>query len=137
MNLPHYSRAYENWAPVVGRAFFGILFLFGAVLKIPGTAHFTEEVGFTASAGVPFALIAVTLAFILEVIAGIALIIGWKARTAAFILAIYTVILTLVFYHNFNDILAAGNFVSHLGLIAGLLYISVYGAQYAAVSKNR
>ncbi|MES2225476.1 MAG: DoxX family protein [Patescibacteria group bacterium] len=136
MNLPHFSRAYENWAPVVARVLFGGLFLMGAAFKIPGTQGFIMESGMTAAAGVPLATIAVALAFVLEVVLGVSLIVGWHVRNAAFVLAIFTLALALIFYRNFADPMVMGQFISHLGLIAGLLYISVYGAQYAAVKRD-
>ncbi|MEJ0053309.1 MAG: DoxX family protein [bacterium] len=136
MNLPHCSRAYEAWVPVVARVIFGGLFLMGAAFKIPMTSGFAGEAAMTAAAGVPFATPAVFLAFILEVVLGVALIIGWHARTAGFLLAIFTLILALVFYRDFSNPMIMGQFVSHLGLIAGLLYISVYGAQHVAVRRD-
>ncbi len=136
MALPNYSRAYQNWAPVLGRVLFGLLFLMGAAFKIPGTGGFTAEAAMTAAAGVPFATIAVALAFLLEVVAGLALIVGWHARNAAFVLAVFTLALALIFYHDFSNQMQMGEFVSHLGLIAGLLYVSVYGARHAAVKKD-
>ncbi|MDB5264771.1 MAG: DoxX family protein [Parcubacteria group bacterium] len=136
MRLIPYCRVYENWAPVAGRVIFGLLFLMGASFKIPGTQGFIMEVGMTAAAGFPFATVAVFLAFLIEVIAGVSLIIGWQTRRAACVLAALTFILALVFYHNFADQMQMGMFVSHMGLIAGLLYISVYGAQHVAARKD-
>ena len=130
------SRAYENWAPVLGRVLMGGLFLFAATMKIPGTATFAMEVGMTAAAGVPFASVAVTLALILEVVGGLALILGWKTRFFAFLLTLFVALLTVLFHMNFGaDPMAVGMFVNHLGLLAGLLYISVYGARHCAVDK--
>jgi uncharacterized membrane protein YphA (DoxX/SURF4 family) len=105
-----YSRAYEHWAPAVARWIFGLQFLIGALFKI--TWH-SAEVAQTAAVGVPLPEIAVWLAFIWEVVAGISLIIGWKA-----------------------DPMVMGEFISHLSFIAGLLYVSVYGAQHIAVKKD-
>jgi putative oxidoreductase len=136
MNLPHYWRAYEHWAPVLARIIFGAMFLMGASMKIPGTESFTMEVGMTAAAGVPFAMIAVTLALILEVVAGVSLIIGWHARTAAFVLAIFTLALAIIFYSNWSDQMVMGQFISHLGLMSGLIYVSVFGAKHVAVKRD-
>lgn len=131
-----YSKVYENWAPVIGRLFFGALFLYAAYGKIPGTESFQMSVGYSEKLGLPFPELAITLAFILEIIAGGALIIGYKTRLASFALTLYTVLLTLIFHTSFSDKMATGFFMSHLGLIAGLLYISVYGARYASVKKS-
>lgn len=136
MHLPPYSRAYENWAPVLGRVILGGLFLMGASMKIPGTEGFVMEAGMTAAAGFPFATVAVFLAFVLEVLGGLALIVGFQARRAALLLALFTLLLAFVFYRDFSDPMIMGQFVSHLGLIAGLLFVSVYGARHAAVSKD-
>lgn len=136
MTLPPYSSWYVRWAPVLGRVLFGLLFLAGAAFKIPGTAGFTAEAGMTAAAGVPFATIAVALAFLVEVICGVSLIIGWHARNAALVLAVFTLALALIFYNDFSNPEIMGMFISHLGLIAGLLFVSVYGARQFAVSRD-
>lgn len=133
MTLPHQIRMYENWAPVVGRLLLAVAFLIGAAFKIPGTESFAAEVAMTAAVGVPFATVAVFLAFILEVAGGVALVIGWKTRLMAFLLMLFTVLLTALFHSNLSDPMQIGQFVSHLSLIGGLLYVSVYGAQHAAV----
>ncbi|HEV7121723.1 MAG TPA: DoxX family protein [Candidatus Paceibacterota bacterium] len=133
---PYRARAYEVWAPVIARVVFGLQFLLGAAFKIPGTAFFSGEVAQTAAAGVPFATVLVFLAFIIEVVCGLMLVFGWHARKAAFVLAPYTLILALVFYRNIADVNIMGEFISHLAFIAGLLYVSVYGAQHAAVRKD-
>lgn len=136
MTLPPFVRSYEHWAPVVARVVFGAMFLMGASYKIPGTEGFLVESGMTAAAGIPFATVAVFLAFVLEVVAGIALVIGWQARRAGFVLAVFTLALAFIFYGNLADPMVMGQFVSHLGLVAGLLYVSVYGARHAAVRKD-
>ncbi|MDR3559369.1 MAG: DoxX family protein [Candidatus Pacebacteria bacterium] len=136
MSYTPFSKTYENWAPVVGRIFIASVFLAGAWFKIPGTAGFSMEAGFTAAAGVPLAGIAVFLAFLLEVISGAALIIGWKTRPVAFILVLYIILLTLIFHLHFGTPQDIGMFIEHLALIGGLLYISVLGAPFAAVTKD-
>lgn len=128
--------AYQKWAPVVARIIFGLQFLLGASFKIPGTPFFAGEVAQTAAVGVPFPMVAVLLAFVLEVVLGLMLVFGWHARKAAMILAPYVLLLAVLFYRNLSDPMTMGMFVSHLSFIAGLLYVSVYGAQHFAVRKD-
>jgi putative oxidoreductase len=132
----HFSRAYEEWAPVVGRALFGLLFIHASLYKIPGTDSLQREVAMTAAAGVPLAYIAVILAFFLELLGGLAFLLGWQTRTTALLLAVFVLILNFVFFTDFSNQMKLGSFISNLGLIAGLLYISVYGAQYAAIARD-
>lgn len=133
MTLPHLTRPYETWAPVVARVLFGLLFLNSAFWKIPGTEMFTMQVAGAEAVGLPFATVAVFLAFVLEVVAGLMLVFGYKTRTAAAVLMVF-VFLILVFYgRNLADQTQMMTFFSCLQVIAGLIYISVYGAQKAAV----
>lgn len=132
MILPHLTPAYEKWAPFVARLIFGAAFLMSAFFKIPGTEGFAMQVEMTAAAGVPLAPIAVTLAFVLEVVAAIALIIGFHTRTAAAALAAFVLIIAFVFFRNLSDMTQFQMFMSCLELTAGLIYVSVYGAQSVA-----
>jgi putative oxidoreductase len=128
-----FSPAYERWAPVVGRLLFSLQFVIAAVFKV---VMFSGEVEQTAAAGVPLPTVAVALALVLETVAAIGLLIGWQVRTIAFVLGPYVLLLALIFYHKLGDPTQFGFFVSHLSMIAGLLYVSVYGAQHAAVRKD-
>lgn len=132
MTLPHLTPTYEKWAPVIARVLFGLIFLSGAAFKIPGTENFDMQVGFATGAGIPLPMIAVLLAFLLEVFAGVALIIGFHTRTAAAALIAFVVLIIFFFYRNPGDPAQFPLFMSSLQLIAGLLYVSVYGAQNMA-----
>lgn len=136
MSLPPFSKGYETWAPVLARLILGGVMLFAAYGKIPWMAGFGMEAAYAAHAGVPFATAAVFLAFLLETAAGLMLVLGWHARIAALVLSPYILLLGLIFYHNFADQLTLGLFITHLEFIAGLLYISVYGARHLALRKD-
>lgn len=133
MSYPPFTRAYEDWAPVVARIIFGVQFLIGAAFKI--MIH-SMEVAQTAATGWPLPEISVWAAFVLELVAGICLIVGYRVRTVAAILAAYVLLLAVLFYRNVSDPMIMGEFISHMAFIAGLLYVSVYGTQKAAVSKD-
>jgi putative oxidoreductase len=130
------SKTYENWAPVIGRIIFAGVFLMAAYGKIPGTEGFSSSVKYSAANGMPLPQLAVTLAFLLEAGAGIALLIGWKTRLAAFMLMLFVVLLTLIFHLDVSNQNAIRTLIRHLELIAGLLYVSVYGAHHAAISHS-
>lgn len=136
MMLPHNVTWYRNWAPVLARLIFGATFLMGAYFKIPGTDSFQMEVAMSAAAGIPLATIAVFLAFLLELFGGLALVFGIWTRLAAFLLAPFVLLIALFFFRNLADQAQFGMFMSCMSLIAGLLYVSVYGARHAAVSKD-
>jgi putative oxidoreductase len=133
MNTFLHSSVYERYAPFLARLIFGFQFLIGALFKV---LWHQAEVAQTAAVGVPFPELAVWLAFVLEVVLALALIVGYHTRIAAFTLAVYTFALALIFYNNLADPMTMGMFISHLGFIAGLLYVSVYGARSFALRKD-
>lgn len=124
------TASYEAWAPVVARLFLAIQFGIAAFFKV---SMFGGEVAQTAAAGVPLAQVAVGAALVLEVFGIVALVTGWHIRLATALLAPYVMLLAVIFYHDWSNLMTMGLFVSHLGLAAALLYVSVYGAKHFSI----
>ncbi len=118
------TKIYMQWAPVVARVFLAFQFGVAAYFKI---TMFSGQVAYTTAVGVPFPTIAVALAFVLEVAGIIALLSGYYIKILSGLLAAYVLLLGVLFYHNWADQMIFGLFVSHLGLAAALLYVSVFG----------
>jgi putative oxidoreductase len=131
----YHSQWFETWAPFAARLIFGFQFLLGAFFKLPWTG-FAGEVAATSAAHVPYASVFVSLALLLEIAGALCLIFGWHARKAAIVFAIYVLALGIIFYSNLSDLQTMGMFVSHLSTVAGLLFVSVYGAQHFALRKD-
>lgn len=129
-----YNALYEKWALRAARIFLAIQFAAAAYFKIIG---FSSEAQQTAAVGVPWPSVAVALALILELAGVIALLTGYKIRLLAGLLAPYIALLAVLFYHNWSNPMTMGLFISHLGLIAALLYVSVYGARSSDLSQSR
>lgn len=110
-----------------------IQFAVAALFKVIG---FSAEVGQTAAAGVPWAGAAVAAALALEALGVVSLLLGWQIRRIALALAAYVALLAVIFYHNWSDPMVMGLFISHLGLIAALMYVSAYGAGRFAISSK-
>lgn len=127
---------FNVWAPVVARFAFAFVFLNSAWYKIPGSEFFAFQVETSAAAGIPFPTAAVLLAFVLEVVAAIMLIIGWYTRVAALALIVFVALIAAFFVRDFTDQMQMMTFFSCLQLIAGLLYVAVYGAKHVAVRKD-
>lgn len=133
MNNIHESKGFEHWAPVLGRILLGVLFLVPGIMKIMG---FAGTVAYAEAFGVPFATVAVVLAIIIEIVGGALLILGIWTRFASWILFLFLIPVTLYFHTGFaDDPTQMTQFLKNLGIMGGLLYVSVYGAQKCAVKK--
>lgn len=82
---------------LVGRILIALIFIISGAFKILG---YSQTVGFAASKGLPLASVAIACAIVIEVLGGLAVLIGFKTRIAAWILFLYLIPTTFVF-HNF------------------------------------
>src|SRR5690348_9570568 len=89
------SDTLRNLAEVLGRVLLGVLFLVAGVGKL---GAYKATAAFMASAGVPGALLPAVIAA--ELLGSLAIIVGWKARVAAFLLAGFSVLTALTFHNN-------------------------------------
>lgn len=114
----------QQWFPLVGRVLIGLLFLTGA-MKFMSIDMVT---GYIASTMLPMPVVTFWISTILEVVAAVALIIGFKTRYAAWFLFIYTG-LTVVFFHfNWADHAQMTMALKNLAIMGGLLYVIMYEA---------
>ncbi|MFN3399930.1 MAG: DoxX family protein, partial [Ferrovibrio sp.] len=87
----------EKFGPLLGRILIALLFIPAGINKITG---FSGTVGYIASKGLPLPQVAAAGTIVVEVVVGLALLVGFKARYAALILAAFTVAASVLF-HNF------------------------------------
>jgi putative oxidoreductase len=123
---------------LIGRILIGILFLVAGVMKamnLAGTTAYMTRLGFPAPELMAY------LSTIIEVGAGVLLIIGWQTRRVAWLLVLYVLIATGM-AHRFWEYEAAqrGNQINHflknLALIGAMLFIAVTGPGSASVDKR-
>lgn len=133
------SNAMQSPLTLVGRLLLAALFLPAGLSKISG---FEGTVGYIASAGLPMPQWAAIVAIAVEVIAPIALILGWGTRWAALALALFTLVATLGF-HNFwampaeQVMMQQLMFFKNIGVVGGLLVLAAFGAGAFSVDARR
>ena len=108
-----------------GRALLGTLFLVSGINKILGFAYVA---GWMSSAGLPLANVLLAATILIEVLGGLLLIVGWQARWAAMMIALFLVPVTLVF-HAFWSADAANvqgqltHFLKNVAILGGMLLV--------------
>ena len=98
--------------------------------------------GYIASKGLPLPQVGAAIALLVEIVGGIALIVGWNARWAAAVLAVFTAAATVIF-HNFWAVPADQAMVQNLmfmknvSVVGGLLAIVAFGAGALSLDAKR
>jgi len=70
-----------------------------------------------------------------EVLGAAAIILGWKTRIVAFLLAGFTLLSAVIFHNNFADQIQMIMFLKNLSIAGGLLLLVVNGA--GSISLDR
>ena len=121
-----------NLIDLVGRIFISALFLISAydkIFSIDGSMSWME--GF----GIPGVLLYPTIA--LEIILPLCIIIGYKARIIAGLLAIFCLATAFIFHMDFVDPMQKIAFLKNVGLAGGFLFIVANGTKEWAVDKKK
>tara|TARA_B100000575_G_C23062618_1_gene611802 strand:- start:701 stop:1087 length:387 start_codon:yes stop_codon:yes gene_type:complete len=122
----------SNLIDLIGRLLISVLFLisgYDKMLSIDGTMSWME--GF----GIPGFLLYPTIA--LEIILPLLIIIGYKARVAAGLLAGFCVTTAILFHHDFVDQMQTIAFLKNLGLAGGFLFIVAHGTKDWSIDREK
>jgi uncharacterized membrane protein YphA (DoxX/SURF4 family) len=120
------SPTYLRYAPVVGRLLMCIIFLlsgFNKVMHWSDTEQYMISHGMTVATGLLLAG-----AVVVEVGAGLALLLGFQVRLIALLLVLYLIPTTLIFHNFWSHPDQMINFLKNLAIMGGLIELSVAGA---------
>ena len=116
----------------LGRALLALIFVISGVGKI---SAYAGTQGYMEAFGVPGMLL--PLVILVEVGAGLALMLGWQTRLMAFALAGFSVFSGLLFHANFADQMQMIMFMKNLSIAGGLLFIVAQGAGHFALDNRQ
>jgi putative oxidoreductase len=119
---------------LIGRLLIAIIFLLSGFGKI--TAPEATQ-GYIASVGMPAPLLAYIGAVIVELGGGILLLIGYRVRLVAAIMALFTIIAALYFHHAFGDQNQMVHFLKNLAMAGGLLQVVAFRAGAFSIDSRR
>ncbi len=130
----------SNGCLLLGRGLLGLYFILPAITKITG---WDSTVAYMAAHNVPFVTTLLVVTIVIQITAGSAVIVGYHARIAAFLLAGLTLVISL-YMHNFWDY-AEGmekshetqNFFKNMGILAGLLIVSSIGTGPFSIDRRK
>jgi putative oxidoreductase len=133
----------ENTLLLVGRVLLGLYFILPGIMKL---ANFEGTSTYMAEHNVPFIAALLALTILLQLSGGVALIVGYKGKLTAFMLAGLTLVISF-YMHNFWDYAEQGaqalaraheqqNFAKNMGIMAGLLVIAGNGTGRFSIGER-
>ena len=107
---------------VLGRMFLSALFLIEGINKIfyyEETIQYMENFDVAEYLAIP--------AIILEILFPLLLIIGYQTKIAALVIALFTIVVAIIFHTNFDDHMQFITFFKDIAIAGGLIIIFVNG----------
>jgi putative oxidoreductase len=135
---PAANTTYNPLLLLIARVLIATLFLLFAIRSI---LTFSGSVGYFTKLGFPAPEAMVVIAIIIQLVAGVLLVIGWQVRRAAWLLILYVLIATFM-AHRYWEYDAAqyanqmAHFFKNLALIGGLMIITAFGSGSMSVDKH-
>ena len=119
-------------AAPAGRVLISLIFVIAGVNKIGGYAG-TQQ--YMESMGVPGVLLPLVIAF--EIGAGLAVILGWQTRVAAFLLAGFSVLSAVIFHADFGNQIQFIMFTKNIAIAGGFLFLVAHGPGAYALDNRK
>lgn len=120
--------------PLAGRILLSAIYLISGLSKL---ATSSMTISYIASAGIPFAPLAYAGTVIVEILFGVALLVGYRTRLAAAILAAFTIAAAVIFHSNLADQNQFFHFFKNMAMAGGLLQIVAFGAGRISLDAYR
>lgn len=123
-----------NTVAAVGRILIAVIFILSGIGKL-GAPAATQ--GYIASVGLPLPLLGYVLAVLVELGGGLLLLVGFRTRAVAAVLALFTVAAALLFHSHLADQNQFIHFVKNIMITGGLLQIVAFGATALSLDARR
>src|ERR1700732_1209514 len=129
----------NNVVTLAGRILLSAIFIFAGIGKV---AAFSGTVGYARAVHMPMPSVAIAVALLVELLGGLAILVGFQTRIAAWIVFLYLIPTTFVF-HNFWALEGAAemdnqaHFFKNVAIMGGLLILAANGAGGASVDASR
>lgn len=124
-------KLFQTLSAPIGRILIAIIFFMSGINKISGYAGIQ---GYMEAMGIPGQLL--PLVIIIEILAGLAVIIGWQTRLAALTLAGFSIVSALIFHTNFADQIQFIMFMKNIAIAGGFLLLIANGPGACALDNR-
>lgn len=126
--------AIKTYLPPLGRLLLSSLFIWAGVNKLrdpAGTAQYFDHYHLPAPSVLVWLVIAI------ELLGGLAVLLGFQTRWAAAVLAIFALLTGFLIHLPVGDLPNMINFYKNLSIAGGFLYLVAYGAGGISIDREK
>jgi putative oxidoreductase len=124
----------SGYAALAGRILIAAIFILSGFSKITDPA---SAIGYISSVGLPLPQVGLGIAILVELVGGVALIVGYRTRLVATLLAIFSLVTAFVFHSALGDQNQFIHFFKNVAMAGGLLQIAAFGAGSVSLDSRR
>ena len=120
-----------NIIDLLGRIFISVLFFINGIFKIN---NYDGTIEWMDSYGLPGIMIIPTI--IIEIVAPILIVIGYKTKIAAALLFLFCISTAFIFHNEFSDQMQLTAFLKNIALAGGFMFLIANGAGAYSLDKK-
>lgn len=124
----------QSAASVAARILLSHIFIISGLSKVANPAG---TIAYIQSVGTPLPEVAYAIALFVELVLGVALLLGYQARLAAAGIAAFTIAAAFMFHFNMADQMQQIMFLKNLTIVGGLLMVVAFGAGAYSLDNRR
>jgi putative oxidoreductase len=128
------SNLTSTLVPLVGRGMISAIFLLSGLSKIAAPAM---TIGYIQSVGLPMPSVAFGLSVFVELAGGLALLLGYRTRAVAAVLALFSLVTAAVFHNALGDQNQFIHFFKNIAMAGGLLHVVAFGGGRISLDARR
>jgi putative oxidoreductase len=118
---------------IAARILMSLIFILSGWSKLTG---YSGTQAYFGSMGLPLPALVTPLVILIELGGGLALLLGFKARWAAGVLALFSIASAFIAHTNFADANQMNNFMKNLAMAGGYLMFVKYGAGVPSIDDR-
>jgi len=128
------SKSSNDVLALTGRILIAAIFILSGASKLADPAG---TIGYIASAGLPLPQLAFAGAAAVELLGGLALVVGYRKRLVALVLAIFSILAALSFHSALADQNQFIHFFKNIAMAGGLLQVVAFGGGRISLDARR
>jgi putative oxidoreductase len=119
------NQDHTHYLPAFGRLLLATIFIMSGFGKLAAPA---ATIAYIGSTGAPLPALGYALALLVELGGGLLVLVGYRARSTAFVMALFCVVTALLFHHALGDQNQMIHFLKNIAMAGGFLQVAAFGA---------